>query len=140
VAEDGSNANDLSRDIGAIEFISSAVDAESPTAPAGLEAAAISAVQVDLSWFAATDNTGVAGYRIYRDGEQIGTATDTAFSDTGCQSATSYTYTVKAFDAAGNLGPASNEATVATARQTSGTDTGGDGGGSSGSCFLSALK
>jgi hypothetical protein len=132
------NVRDLSHDIGAVEFISSAVDAESPTAPAGLVAAAISAGQVDLSWSAATDNTGVAGYRIFRDGEQVGTAVDTAFGDTGCQAGTSYTFTVKAFDAAGNLGPASNEAAITTARQATGTDT-GEAGGSSGGCFLSAL-
>jgi hypothetical protein len=132
------NVRDLSHDIGAVEFISSAVDAESPTAPTSLEAAAISAVQVDLSWSAATDNTGVAGYRIYRDAEQIGTTTDMAFIDTGCQAATSYTYTVKAYDAAGNLGPASNEAAATTARQTPGTNPIEDGG-SSGGCFLSAF-
>lgn len=126
------NVRDLSRDVGAVEFISSAVDALSPTAPSNLEAAVISSSQVDLSWSAATDNTGVAGYRIYRDDAQIGTATETVFSDAGCQSATSYVYSVKAYDAAGNLSPPSNQASATTSSQ------GVDGG--SGGCFLSAQR
>jgi hypothetical protein len=133
------NVRDLSRDVGAVEFISSAVDAQSPTAPSSLEGAVMSTSRVDLAWSAATDNTGVAGYRIYRDQEQIGTTTDTVFSDTGCQSATAYSYTVKAFDAAGNLSSPSNQASVTTAGQDSGTDPGGDGGSGDG-CFLSTLR
>jgi chitodextrinase len=115
------------------------VDAQSPTAPSSLAAAVMSTSRVDLAWSAATDNTGVAGYRIYRDEEQIGTTTDTAFSDTGCQSATAYSYTVKAFDTAGNLSSPSNQASVTTASQDSGTDPGGDGGSGDG-CFLSTLR
>jgi hypothetical protein len=133
------NVRDLSRDVGAVEFISSVVDAQSPTAPSSLAAAVMSTSRVDLAWSAATDNTGVAGYRIYRDEEQIGTTTDTAFSDTGCQSATAYSYTVKAFDTAGNLSSPSNQASVTTASQDSGTDPGGDGGSGDG-CFLSTLR
>ncbi len=127
------NVRDLSRDVGAVEFISSTVDAISPTAPSGLAAVVVSSSRVDLSWTAASDNTGVAGYRIYRDDEQIGTATDTVFSDTGCRSATSYLYSVKAFDAAGNLSLPSNQVSATTTG-------GGDEGGSGGGCFLSILR
>jgi chitodextrinase len=126
------NVRDLSQDVGAVEFIGSTVDALSPTAPSSLEATVISSSRVDLSWSAATNNTGVAGYRIYRDDEQIGTTSETVFSDTGCQSATSYIYTVKAFDAAGNLSLPSNQASATTSSRSE------DGGSSSG-CFLSDL-
>jgi hypothetical protein len=132
------NVRDLSQDVGAIEVISLSVDAVSPTVPLQLEAAVISFSQVDLSWSAATDNTGVAGYRIYRDGEQIGVTTDIVFSDTGCQSGTSYIYTVKAYDTAGNLSLPSNQVSITTTGQGDGTDQGSDGGSSG--CFLSTLR
>ena len=132
------NVRDLSQDVGAVEYISSIVDAVSPTAPSNLAVIVISSSRVDLSWSAATDDTGVAGYRIYRDDEQIGTTSDTAFSDTECQSAMSYVYTVKAYDAAGNLSAPSNQASATTASQDSGTDQ-GDGGSGTG-CFLSTLR
>ncbi len=131
------NVRDLSPDVGAVEFISSTVDAESPTAPSNLEAAAISSSRVDLTWSVATDNTGVAGYRIYRDDEQIGATTGTVFSDSGCRSATSYVYTVKAFDAAGNLSPPSNQVSATTSGSG---EVGGSSGGSGGGCFLSTRR
>jgi hypothetical protein len=127
------NLRDLSRDIGAVEYMGSTVDAESPGPPSSLEAAVISFSRVDLSWSAATDNAGVAGYRIYRDDEQIGTTTDTAFSDTSCQSATSYAYTVRAYDAAGNLSSPSNQVSATTADGEVG------GSGADGACFVSTL-
>ncbi|MGH3135572.1 MAG: alpha-amylase, partial [Gaiellaceae bacterium] len=53
-----------------------------------------------------TDNVGVAGYRVYRNGIQVGTTTMLAYSDTGLQPQTPYTYEVRAYDAAGSVGPA----------------------------------
>jgi chitodextrinase len=69
---------------------------------------------VDLSWTASTDDVGVAGYAIFRNGTQIDTTTTTSYSDTTVQASTSYSYTVTAYDAAGNTSPASNAATVTT--------------------------
>jgi chitodextrinase len=77
-------------------------DKEPPTTPTGLEAQAMSSSQIDLSWAASTDNVGVTEYRIYRDGDQIGTSTSTSYSDTGLTQNTEYCYTVEAYDAAGN--------------------------------------
>jgi hypothetical protein len=57
---------------------------------------------VDLSWTASTDNVGVTGYEIYRDGVYLATATFTAFSDTTAAPSTTYSYEVRALDAAGN--------------------------------------
>ncbi|OPH62109.1 chemotaxis protein [Paenibacillus ferrarius] len=89
-------------------------DTQAPTAPANLTAAASSSSQINLTWSASTDNVGVTGYQIYRAGTQVGTSTTTSYSDTGLTASTSYSYTVKAIDAAGNLSGASNTATATT--------------------------
>ena len=47
-------------------------DTQAPTAPSGLSATAASSTRVDLAWTAATDDVGVTGYRIYRDGAMVG--------------------------------------------------------------------
>jgi len=96
-------------------------DTQPPTAPSGLGATAISSSQIDLAWTAANDNVGVTGYRVERctpagcsSFAQIATPTATSYSDTGLAAGTSYSYRVRAADAAGNLGGYSNTATAAT--------------------------
>ena len=79
-----------------------AIDTAAPTVPAGLRAQAVSSSQINLTWTASTDNVGVTDYRIFRAGTPIGTATGTAFSNTGLSASTAYSYTVAAYDAAGN--------------------------------------
>jgi chitodextrinase len=88
-------------------------DTTKPTPPTGLTATA-SGSQVNLSWTAATDDVGVAGYDILRDGALIGTSSSTAYTDTTVSPATTYTYTAKARDAAGNVSDPSNAAVVTT--------------------------
>lgn len=92
------------------------VDTTAPTAPTDLSATAVSEGQIDLSWTASTDNVGVDYYKIYRDGTEIGSTTETSYSDTGFTPAanTTYCYTVKAYDAAGNVSDASNEECTTT--------------------------
>ena len=89
-----------------------AADTQPPTAPGSLAATAASSSQVNLSWTASTDNVGVAGYRVERcqgagcsTFTQIATATGTTYGDTGLSASTSYSYRVRATDAAGNLSP-----------------------------------
>ena len=89
-------------------------DTTAPTAPAGLVSPSRTTNAVALSWTASTDGTGVTGYRIYRGGTEVGTSSTTSFTDTGLAPATSYTYTVKAYDAAGNTSAASASVTVVT--------------------------
>jgi chitodextrinase len=86
-----------------------------PTAPASLSASAVGENEVDLSWAASTDNVGVAGYRVYRNGTQVATTASTTYADVGLTAATTYTYSVVAFDEAGNSSPASPTATATTA-------------------------
>ncbi|HSB85847.1 MAG TPA: Ig-like domain-containing protein, partial [Ilumatobacteraceae bacterium] len=77
-------------------------DTTAPTVPTNLAATPASISQINLSWSASTDNVGVAGYRIFRNGVQVGTSTTTSFNDTGLTANTTYGYSVNAYDAAGN--------------------------------------
>lgn len=95
-------------------------DNDSPTTPTVLTAIVISSSQINLSWGSSTDNVGVAGYRIYRDGSIITTTTETYYSDTGLTESTRYTYTVTAFDAAGNESQHSAQASATTSAGSSG--------------------
>jgi hypothetical protein len=90
-------------------------DTQAPTAPANLTASAVSSSQINVSWTAATDNVGVSGYNIYRGGSKIASTSSTSYSDTGLTASTTYSYTVKAYDAAGNVSGASNTASATTA-------------------------
>jgi chitodextrinase len=85
-----------------------APDTTPPTAPTGLAAAGVTATQVPLRWVAATDDVGVTGYRVYRNGLLLGTSATTSYTDLTVSAATSYTYTVSALDAAGNESPQSS--------------------------------
>lgn len=94
-------------------------DTTPPTAPAGLNATAVSSTEIDLSWTASYDAVGVTGYRIYRSLDNIsfapiGTSTGTAFYDTGLIPNTTYYYYVRAFDRAGNPSNPSNTASART--------------------------
>jgi len=93
-------------------------DAVAPSAPSGLTATATSSSSVSLSWTASTDNVGVTGYNILRNGTKVGTSTTTSFADNGLASNTTYTYTVTAFDAAGNVSAESNSVTATTPTDT----------------------
>jgi chitodextrinase len=85
-------------------------DGSPPTQPGRLTALAASSTQVDLRWDAATDDVGVTGYQVLRNGTLVTTTAGRALSDGGLAAGKSYGYTVRAVDAAGNVGPA---ATVA---------------------------
>jgi chitodextrinase len=93
-------------------------DTVAPSTPSGLTAAAPSATQVNLSWTASTDNVGVTGYSVYRNGAVAATTTGTSWSDPNVTASTSYTYAVVAFDAAGNASPASSTVSVSTPAAT----------------------
>jgi fibronectin type 3 domain-containing protein len=92
-----------------------------PSDTTGLTATAVGSGQVDLSWSAATDNVGVAGYQLERcagqacvNFAQVATPTGTTYSDTGVAPSTTYRYQVRAVDAAGNQGGYSGVATATT--------------------------
>ena len=91
-----------------------AADTTAPSVPTGLTASAVSSSQINLSWTASTDNVGVTGYKIFRGGTQVGTSATNSFSNTGLSPATAYSYTVSAYDAAGNNSAPSTSASATT--------------------------
>jgi glucose/arabinose dehydrogenase len=101
-------------------FVTTGPDLAPPTAPANLGATAVSASEIDLSWSASSDNRAVTAYDVYRDGGLLGSSAALSFQDTGLRPATSYTYTVSARDAAGNVSPASAPAAAVTFAAPSG--------------------
>ena len=105
----------VTQDSGTISCNPPPGDTTPPSAPTNLTASAPSATKVTLSWTASTDNIGVTGYDIYRDGSlltQVGSVT--TYNDTTVVGSTQYSYFVKARDAAGNVSDPSNTATVTT--------------------------
>ncbi|MDO8742198.1 MAG: LamG-like jellyroll fold domain-containing protein, partial [bacterium] len=89
-------------------------DTTAPTTPTSLTATAISTTQINLSWSTSTDNIGVTGYRIYRNGTQIATSATNSYSNTGLSASTAYSYTIAAYDAAGNASVQSASASATT--------------------------
>jgi len=89
-----------------------APDTQNPTVPTGLTAVGASSTKINLSWTVSTDNIGVAGYRIYRDGTLIATQSGTTYSDTVLTAATTYSYTVQAYDFEGNTSAQSSAITA----------------------------
>jgi chitodextrinase len=88
-------------------------DTQAPTAPT-LTANNITQTTVDLTWSGATDNVGVTGYDVYRNGSLLTSVTGTSYQATGLNSATTYSFTVRAKDAAGNISADSNTETITT--------------------------
>lgn len=97
-------------------------DTTAPSTPGNLRSTATTSSSVSLAWNASTDNVGVTGYNVYRGSTLVTTATGTTYTDGGLSASTTYTYTVRAKDAAGNLSAASNQISATT-------QNGGGGGG-----------
>src|SRR5438552_14606913 len=95
------NASALSAPLSATTAASS--DTTAPTTPTGLPASALTSTSLTLSWSPATDNVGVTGYRVYRNGTLAASPGCTSASITGLSSSTLYSFIVSAFDAAGNV-------------------------------------
>src|SRR3954447_4444057 len=89
-------------------------DTTAPSAPTGLTSPSHTSSSVSLSWTASTDNVGVTGYQIFRNGAQVGTSTATSFTNTGLAASTTYSFTVRATDAAGTVSGQSNAVSVTT--------------------------
>ncbi|MFJ6677137.1 PQQ-dependent sugar dehydrogenase [Actinosynnema sp. NPDC091369] len=87
----------------------SPVDDEPPGAPADLRVTGRSATGVSLAWDPATDDVGVTGYVVHRDGEPVATTDGTSATVTGLTAGTGYRFAVRARDAAGNLSAFSDE-------------------------------
>lgn len=89
-------------------------DTTAPTVPMNLAASEVTSTSVTLTWTASTDNVGVVGYEVYVDGTLKDTTSVTSLVINGLTANTTYDFTVKAKDAAGNLSAASAAITVTT--------------------------
>lgn len=99
----------------------SPADTSAPSVPAGLTATPTASFQINLAWTSSSDNVGVSGYKIYRDGAQVATASQSSVSISGLQAQTSYSFQVAAYDAAGNTSSKSAAASATTLAANVGT-------------------
>ncbi|WP_222719114.1 fibronectin type III domain-containing protein [Actinokineospora xionganensis] len=89
-------------------------DTLAPSAPSDVRATSTTASSVTLAWTASTDNVGVAGYQVYNGSTLAATVQGTTATIGGLVAATSYSFTVRAKDAAGNVSPPSAPVTART--------------------------
>lgn len=94
-------------------------DVVAPTSPTNLVATNTTTTSTNLNWTASTDNVGVTLYTIYESGNLIGSSTSTNFAVTSLTPSTSYSFSVKAQDAVGNISGSSNVVSVTTLSNTS---------------------
>ncbi|WP_297511469.1 reprolysin-like metallopeptidase, partial [Flavobacterium sp.] len=100
-----------------VSVTTSAPDTTAPTAPT-LSASGTTTTATNLSWIGAADNVAVTGYDVFRGTTLIGSTAATTFAVTGLTAATTYTFNVRAKDAAGNVSVNSNTVTVTTLTAT----------------------
>ncbi|GAA1256115.1 hypothetical protein GCM10009677_02780 [Sphaerisporangium rubeum] len=98
-------------------------DTSAPTAPSNLRASNVTSSSVTLAWNGSSDNVGVTAYDIYRGSTPVGSVGGTSYTLSGLSASTTYSFTVRARDAAGNMSQPSNAVSVTTSG-------GGNGGGS----------
>jgi hypothetical protein len=96
-------------------------DSTAPSIPASLVATTVSSSQISISWANSIDpvingqvSSGVAAYEVYRNGSAIATTPATFFIDSGLTASTTYSYSVSAIDAAGNMSPPSASISAGT--------------------------
>jgi uncharacterized repeat protein (TIGR02543 family) len=78
-------------------------DVTRPTSPSLVTVSSVASGSIRIVWDASTDDTGVIGYRVYRDGVVRATlGAVTSMTDSGLPDSTRYCYSVTALDAAGN--------------------------------------
>lgn len=94
-----------------------------PSAPDGLASNSVGMGSFNLTWNASSDNVGVTGYEVRRDGTSLGTTSGTSMSIAGLSMNTTYSLDVRATDAAGNWSAWSAPYTVTTAGDTAAPST-----------------
>ncbi len=100
--------------LGSHEIVGTDADTEAPTVPAGLTASAVTDSSFTLSWDACSDNVAVTAYQVYKNDTLIETTGSTSVNVTDLKAGTTYTMTVAAKDAAGNISTESSALIVTT--------------------------
>ena len=97
--------------------VSVTADNAAPTAPGNFQTTGNSLNSISLSWAASSDNNGVTGYRLSRNGTVVTTTSGStlSYADNGLAASTTYSYSLVALDAAGNV---STAATLSAATRT----------------------
>lgn len=98
-------------------YVYSPSDSVAPSTPTNLSGVAAQN-SIQLAWTASTDNIGVQGYVVKRDGVTIGTPTTNSFVSEGLTPGTSYSFSVQAKDLAGNLSTGQAIGTYTTSADT----------------------
>lgn len=94
-------------------------DTSAPSVPGGVAAASTGATTASLRWSASTDNVGVIAYEVYQNGALVQTVEGTSTTLGGLAPNTTYGFTVKARDAAGNLSNLSGRSSTTTSADPS---------------------
>jgi hypothetical protein len=89
-------------------------DTSPPSTPTNVAVTALSFSEAAVSWSASSDDVGVVGYRVYRDGTLVASPTGTSASVTGLAGGVLYAFSVAAVDAAGNTSAHSAPVLVTT--------------------------
>ncbi|MER6950601.1 YbhB/YbcL family Raf kinase inhibitor-like protein [Nonomuraea sp. NPDC000554] len=97
-------------------------DTQPPSVPGNLRSTNVSASSVTLAWNASTDNIGVTGYNVYKDGIKFATVPDLTATADGLTANTTYAFAVEAFDANGNTSARSAAISVKTTSTAGGGD------------------
>ncbi len=121
-ATDTSN-NSASASVNVTINNSTAKDTTPPSVPTGLTSPTSSSSVISLTWNTSTDtgSSGMTGYKVYRNGNLAGTTSNASYNDTGLSSSTSYTYTIAAYDNAGNVSAQSSGYNAKTTAATTGS-------------------
>lgn len=123
-ANNATDAADIDYESVLVTSSAGTADTTPPSTPTGLAVSGTPTTSsVALTWAASTDNVGVTGYEVFQNGGATPVATPAGTSATigGLAAGTSYSFTVKARDAAGNRSAASAAVSATTATSGGGT-------------------
>lgn len=76
-----------------------------PSTPLIVQSSSGSPTATSFSWNPSSDNVGVAGYYLWRDGVPLPTTALSQFQDSGLTGNTTYHYQIESFDLGGNVSP-----------------------------------
>jgi RTX calcium-binding nonapeptide repeat (4 copies) len=114
-AEAISEANAATVDCDALKGGTPSADFMPPAPPIDVAATALeSPLRVEVTWSASSDDSTPITYRVYRNGAFLGATAALIWTNRTVVPGTTYTYTVRALDSAGNLGDASTAVAVTT--------------------------
>ncbi len=105
-------AGNVSQEV--VFFAITTSDTTAPSVPTNLVSSSKTTSSVSLSWSASTDDVGVTGYEVFKNGQSVGTTTTTSFTASNLLAGTQYSFTVRARDAVGNYSAQSSALLVTT--------------------------